>query len=133
MLDVPALLILSLLLLAAFAIWSIRLEHHTSYPPIIKMSLFTRRKGLISYTCACCFFQSLSVYGWVYTSTIFYQNYKGLSPLQNSVATLTTMIVGTSAAVSFGFEVADYQTAVMFLAPRVRAPHLLGIGAALTA
>jgi hypothetical protein len=64
------------------------------------MSLFSRRSGLISYTCACCFFQSVSVYGWVYTSTIFYQNYKKLSPLQNSVATLTTMIVGTCAAVS---------------------------------
>lgn len=102
------------------------------------MSLFTRRHGLISYTCACCFFQSLSVYGWVYTTTIFYQNYKGLSPLQNSIHTLPTTIVGTGAAVSlFRCHIKAIglmnQTAVMFLAPRVRTPHLLGIGAGLTA
>jgi hypothetical protein len=68
-------------------------------PPIIKMSLFSRRDGLISYTCACCFFTALSAYGWVYTSTIFYQDYKQLSPLQNSVMVLPSTIVGTFAAV----------------------------------
>lgn len=66
----------------------------------MKMSLFTRRQGLISYTCACGFLQALSVYGWVYTSTIFYQNYKQLSPLQNSIYILPCIIAGVCAAVS---------------------------------
>jgi hypothetical protein len=38
--------------------------------------------------------------GWVYTSTIFYQNYKGLTTLQNAIAILPSTIVGALAAVS---------------------------------
>lgn len=99
-LDVPSLLVTSLVLFTLFALWSYRLEHRTSYPPIIKMSLFTRHRGRIAATCACAFFCSLSVYGFVYTTTAYYQNYRGLGALENGIRLLTCNIVGVLAAVS---------------------------------
>lgn len=102
--DVPALFVTSLVLLTTFVLWSLHLEHRTSFPPIIKMSMITRRQGLIGITCACCFFQILSVSNWVYATTIFYQVYKGVSPLQNSISTLPSTIVGIGAAVCPHFE-----------------------------
>ena len=59
-----------------------------------------RQRGLISATCACAFLSSVSIYGFVYSTTAFYQNYLGLSALDNAVKTLTCSLMGCLAAVS---------------------------------
>jgi hypothetical protein len=105
-------------LFTLFALWSHRLEHRTSYPPIIKMSLFTRHRGRIAATCACAFFISVGVYGFIYTTTAYYQTWRGFGPLENGVRLLTCQIVGVLAAAG-----------VMYLAPRFKTPYLLAIGA----
>lgn len=115
--DIPALLALSIVLLVIFFFWSRHLELHTTYPPIVKPSMFTRHGGKITATCLASFFACFSIYGWVYVTTIFYQSYKGLSALDNAVRMLTANIVGLLAA-----------GAVMFLAPRFHAGLLIAIG-----
>lgn len=112
----PALFVVSLILFALFYIWSRHLERNTSYPPIIKPSLFVRHRGRISATCACAFLSSLSIYGFVYSTTAFYQNYLGLSALGNAVKMLTCNIVGCLAAVS----VTECTPSLAFCTPRVR-------------
>lgn len=98
--DVPALLATSIVLLVLFVLWSRYLENHTDRPPVMKMSLFSRRHGLVSIICITSTCQSTAVSSWVYTTTIFYQKYKGQSPFQNSISILTTTIMGVVAAVS---------------------------------
>lgn len=51
-------------------------------------------------TLACVLLISMCILAWIYTTSIFYQNYKGLSPLANAVAVLPAPIVGLFAAVS---------------------------------
>lgn len=100
--DIPALLVLSIILLGAFVYWTIHLERRapTATPAILKLSLFKRHNGLISIVCVNCFLVCLSVVAWIYSSTIFYQEYKHYTPLQNSIATLPSTVVGVFAAVS---------------------------------
>lgn len=98
--DVPALFITSLILFTLFFFWSRHLETRTSYPPIIKPSLFTRHSGRISSTCLCAFFSCLSVYGFVYSTTAFYQNYMGLNAFGNALRMMTCNVTGIFAAVS---------------------------------
>ncbi|KAI9638984.1 major facilitator superfamily domain-containing protein [Dioszegia hungarica] len=119
---VPALLATSLVLLAVFVLWSLHLEHRTTFPPIFKISVFTRRHGLVGITLACVLLISMCILAWIYTTSIFCQNYKGLSPLANALAVLPAPIVGLFAA-----------AAVVLLAPRVSTPHILCVGSAMTA
>lgn len=92
--DVSALLVTSFILLGLFISWSLYLERRTTRLPVIKMSLFTRRPRLIGIICICAAGVTTSVSSWIYTTTIFYQKYKGESPIQNSISILTTTIMG---------------------------------------
>ncbi|CAD6589695.1 MAG: hypothetical protein TREMPRED_005476 [Tremellales sp. Tagirdzhanova-0007] len=114
---VPVVLVLSILLILVFLVWERHLETHTSFPPIVKFSLFTRHSYMITAVVLGAFFNSASVYGFIYVMTIFYQNYKGLNALENAVRWLPACIIGLVAAGS-----------VMVLAPRVRAPTLIVSG-----
>lgn len=98
--DVPALLVTSFVLLGLFIAWSLYLERYTTRLPVIKMSLFSRRPGLVGIICLCATGTTISVSSWIYTTTIFYQKYKGESPIQNSISILTTTIMGVVVGVS---------------------------------
>ena len=110
----PALLVASLVLLVAFALWERYLELHSTLPPIAKFSIFTRHSFKISFVLATAFFICISAYGWVYLTAAWYQNYKGLSALQCAIRLLPANVVGVCAAGS-----------AMWLGPRYRAPYLL--------
>ena len=99
--DVPVVLVLSILLILVFLVWERHLETHTSFPPIVKFSLFTRHSYMITAVVLGAFFNSASVYGFIYVMTIFYQNYKGLNALENAVRWLPACIIGLVAAVRF--------------------------------
>ena len=82
----------------------------------------------------------MSVYGYVYLATIWYQTHLGMTALQSAVRMLPCMIAGTIAAVSLRYllnetgmiwNVADIQGSVMWLGPRVKAPLLILIGCSL--
>jgi len=105
--DIPAVFASSIAILIAFAFFQRHLEHHPSsrisrqIPPIVKLSLFTRQRGRI----AAITFSSFSVFtcvpGWIYLTTVFYQDYKGLSPLASAVRLIPACISGMAAAVSY--------------------------------
>lgn len=88
------------MLFVLFYFWSRHLERNTSYPPIIKTSLFTRYRGRISAICICAFFASASVYSWVFTTAVFYQGFMRLTPWGNAIKILTSNITGICASVS---------------------------------
>lgn len=98
--DVPALLVVSIILLVVFGFWERHLERNTTYPPIAKFSLFTRHGYKVTITVLSTFFIVMSVYGYVYLVTIYYQTYHGLSALQCAIRMLPCTIVGIMAAVS---------------------------------
>lgn len=102
--DVPALLVTSFVLLGLFIWWSSYLERHTTRLPVIKMTLFSRRPRLIGVICVCAAGTTTSVSSWIYTTTIFYQKYKGETPIQNSISILTTTIMGVIVGVSLTFK-----------------------------
>lgn len=97
--DVPTLLVLSVLLLVVFGFWERHLERNTTFPPIVKFSLFTRHQYKVLVIVVSTFFIVISVYGFVYLITIFYQSHLGLSPLDTAIRTLPCTIVGCVAAV----------------------------------
>jgi MFS family permease len=114
---VPALLSVSVVLFAAFGWWENRVEHKLSFPPIVKLSLFTRNKGTVSIVLLASFLPFVSVSGWVYLVSLFYQELKGMSPLGNAIHTLPASLCGTIAALG-----------VMWIVPRVRAPFIFMAG-----
>ena len=99
-LDIPALLAVSIVLLVVFFLWERYLERKRSLLPVVKPSLFSRSgyKVLALALSSICAVEA--VVGWTYTTTIFYQNYKGMSALENAVHVLPANIMGLFAAVS---------------------------------
>ncbi len=69
-------------------------------PPIVKLSLFTRQRGRIAAITFCSFAVFTCVPGWIYLTSVFYQDYKGLSPLDNALRLIPACISGMGAAVS---------------------------------
>lgn len=118
---IPALLAVSIVLFAAFGFWEHRVENKLSFPPIVKLSLFTRNKGTVSTVLICSFLPFVAVSGWVYLVSLFYQELQHLSPLGNAIRTLPASLCGTVAAL-----------AVMWIVPRVRAPFVFMGGGFLT-
>jgi hypothetical protein len=97
--DVPTLLVISILLLVAFGFWERHLERNTTFPPIAKFSLFTRHNYKVTIIIISTFFITMSVYGYVYLATIWYQTHMGMTALQSAIRMLPCMIAGTIAAV----------------------------------
>ncbi|KAL1411914.1 hypothetical protein Q8F55_002900 [Vanrija albida] len=114
---VPALLATSIVLFVLFGAWEHHVEHRLSLPPIAKLSLFTRDGWKISIVMLCAFCPFVAVAGWVYLTTLFYQEYKGFTPLNTAVHTVPAAICGIFAAL-----------AVMWIVPRLRTPYVLGLG-----
>lgn len=97
--DVPAVLVLSIVLLVVFMLWEYHLENRTTYPPVIKPSIFSRYHYKPLGLVICGFGISVSVQGWSYNTTIWYQNLKGYSALKNAIQLLPANIGGLIAAV----------------------------------
>ena len=111
--DIPALFVLSIILFALFCAFEYHLEHHPrsrishGIPPIVKTSLLTRQKGRIAAVTFSSFAVFTCVPGWIYLTTVFYQDYKGYTPLENAVHLLPSCISGMFAAVSKSLLVLD--------------------------
>jgi MFS family permease len=112
---VPSLIVVSLLLIAAFVVWQWYLEHKTSRPPLMKVSVFRNTRFSAAMLIMMLFFASFSNY-MVY-ATYFYQDYQGLSVIQTTLRFIPTGIVGLCTA---------FTTA--HLLSRVRGNHLLMFG-----
>lgn len=91
-----------MVLLLAFYLWERYLEERTTFPPILKPSMLSNHQykpvGLI----ICVFSIALAVHGFIYNTTIFYQNVKGMTPLENAIHFLPSTICGLLVCVSLG-------------------------------
>lgn len=133
--DVPVVFVLSLLLIAVFLLWERHLENRTTFPPIAKFSLFTRHRYRFTALIGCAFFCCITTPGFVYTATIWYQELKGETALQNAILLLPCNIMGLGAAVSASPGITSgevrltlRQGAAMYVVPRYKAPYLMAIG-----
>ena len=97
--DVPVVFVLSLVLLVVFLLWERHLENRTTFPPIAKFSLFTRHRYRFTALIGCAFFCCITTPGFVYMATIWYQELKGETALQNAILLLPCNIMGLGAAV----------------------------------
>lgn len=109
--DVPALFVVSIILFIAFFLFERHLEKNTSIPPAAKPSVFTRNNFRFTYVMLAAFFSFFSIGGWIYCATIWYQNMKGMTPIENAIHVLPCAIAGIGVGVSWldilamGFEV----------------------------
>ncbi|KAF7312532.1 MFS general substrate transporter [Mycena indigotica] len=93
---IVALLILGVLLLAAFIFWQYYLEKNseTQRPPLMKLSMWTRAKGKFAVMQAIAFFQWASFLSWYFWAQVYYENYLRLSPVHTAVRMLPMMVTG---------------------------------------
>ncbi|WVR04973.1 hypothetical protein IAU60_001985 [Kwoniella sp. DSM 27419] len=112
---------LSIILMLAFGFWEHHVARKTSIPPLVNLGIFSRNEWRVTAVLVLAFFAYCAIAGWVYLTTIWYQNLKGDAPIWNALHILPAPIVGVVAVVL-----------VPYLAPRVRAPYLLILGGILT-
>jgi hypothetical protein len=89
---VSALIVVSLLIVAAFVFWQRHLENGGSRPPLVKVSLFRNLRFSAVMLIMCVFFASFNNY--LIFATYFFQDYQGLSPLQTMLRFIPTGIGG---------------------------------------
>ncbi|KFH47309.1 putative MFS-type transporter -like protein [Hapsidospora chrysogenum ATCC 11550] len=89
---VSALIVVSLLIVAAFVFWQRHLEKSGGRAPLVKVSLFGNLRFSAVMLIMCVFFASFNNY--LIFATYFFQNYQGLSPLQTMLRFIPTGIGG---------------------------------------
>lgn len=92
---IPVLIVLSLLLLAAFVFWQLYLEEKTTRRPLIKISMFQDYKISAAMFAMMSFFGAFSNY--LIFATYYYQEFEGRSTIQTTLRFLPTGIVGVIA------------------------------------
>ncbi|KAJ6489858.1 efflux transporter [Mycena sanguinolenta] len=93
--DIVSLLVLSLVLLALFALWELHLERAAlayAPPPLLPPSLFTRRRGRVGVIYGIALLQFGAFMIWAFWVQLYYQVYIGYSPVR-TVVRLTPMFV----------------------------------------
>lgn len=132
--DIIALLLISIIMIAAFFYWEHRVATRTSKPPLMRLQLWTRARGKLAAVYAIAFFawcgftvgsrltsafadsQSL-----LFHSTLYFQQVQQLSALETMIRFLPTCIFGVI-----------YNVMVGFLASRVSAQLLIIVGTCAT-
>nr|XP_018264134.1 uncharacterized protein I303_04014 [Kwoniella dejecticola CBS 10117]OBR86292.1 hypothetical protein I303_04014 [Kwoniella dejecticola CBS 10117] len=118
---IPPIFSASIILILIFGWWEYELENRpfrtNDIPPIVRLSIFTRHKGKISAILGIAFFDWMGVCGWVYLTSVYYQDLLGFSPLKNALHILPAPITGI---------ICSYL--VTLVVPRVSAPILLALG-----
>jgi hypothetical protein len=128
--------VLSLILLTIFGLWERHLERNTTFPPIVKLSLFRRHGYRIVVVVISVFFISIFDYGYLYLVSIWYQTYMEKTALQSAIRMLPVFISSTFISVDLSqrshLVKLRSKGAVMWLGPRVHAAHLIVVGCLLS-
>ncbi|KAH8881973.1 MFS general substrate transporter [Thozetella sp. PMI_491] len=113
---VPILVTSSLVLLALFVTWQVRLESaaSSSRPPLIKMSLFRSSKRFSTAMLIMALF-SCSFNGFLVYATYFYQSYQGLDVLQTTLRFVPTGVAGILASIAVAFALDRVPTWIILL------------------
>ncbi|KAF7327956.1 Glycoside hydrolase family 38 protein [Mycena kentingensis (nom. inval.)] len=91
-----ALLILGVLLLAAFLFWQRYLEKNreTQRPPLMKLSMWSRAKGKFAVMQSIAFFQWAAFLSWYFWAQVYYEDFQGLSAVLTAVRMLPMTVTG---------------------------------------
>ncbi|WVQ78178.1 hypothetical protein IAT38_000261 [Cryptococcus sp. DSM 104549] len=119
---IPVVLVISILLIIGFGFWEHFVASKTNIPPLAHLSIFSSKEWKVTAVLTLSFFAYIPIAGWMYLTTIWFQNLNSQTPLQNAIHVLPAPIVGVLACVL-----------VPLLAPKIRAPYLLMFGGFSTA
>ncbi|KAG7444587.1 putative efflux transporter [Guyanagaster necrorhizus] len=99
-----ALLIVGVIFVAAFLYWQYHLEKQLddpsvpktkwNPPPLMRLSLWTRAKGRVAVMMTVAFLQWCGFLAWCYWAQLYYQNYKGYTPLLTVIRLLPMCVSG---------------------------------------
>ncbi|KAL3422157.1 efflux transporter [Phlyctema vagabunda] len=116
----PALMVVSVLMLACFAAWEYYLEQSTTRTPLMSVAVFKKKTFSICLVIMLLFWPAFN--NFLVFATYFYQDYQHLSPIQTTVRFIPSGIVGIAASLITGK-----------IMHRVSASVLLAAGTACTA
>ncbi|QRW17932.1 Serine carboxypeptidase S28 [Rhizoctonia solani] len=91
---IPAVLVVSVLLLVCFVSWEYYLETRTTHPPLMRLGLWTRANGRFAAVQLIVFFDWACFTTWLFFVTLYYQEYKGISPVGTTVRVLPMAVSG---------------------------------------
>lgn len=97
---VPALIVVSLLLVVAFGFWQHYLETKTEKRPLMKMSIFKYDKFTAANVLMALFFSSFNNY--LIFATYWFQDFQGLSVIQTTLRFIPTGVTGVLVAMITG-------------------------------
>jgi len=92
---IPVLIIISVILLAAFVMWQLYLEKKATRRPLMKISMFKDYKISAAMFAMMSFFAAFSNY--LVFATYFYQEFEGRSTIQTTLRFIPTGVVGVVA------------------------------------
>ena len=92
---IPVLIVISVVLLAAFVMWQLYLEQKTTRRPLMKVSMFKDYKISAAMFAMMSFFAAFSNY--LVFATYFYQEFEGRSTIQTTLRFIPTGVVGVVA------------------------------------
>lgn len=98
---VPTLIVVSLLVIAAFGFWQHHLETKTQKRPLMKMSIFKNRNFTWANVVMGLFFSSFNNY--LVFATYWFQDFQGLSVIQTTLRFLPNGVTGIMVATVTGF------------------------------
>ncbi|CUA76093.1 putative MFS-type transporter C1683,03c [Schizosaccharomyces pombe 972h-] [Rhizoctonia solani] len=91
---IPVVLVVSVLLLCCFIGWEYYLETRTTRPPLMRLGLWTRAKGRFAAMQLIVFFDWACFTTWIFFVTLYYQEYRGISPVGTTVRVLPMTVSG---------------------------------------
>ncbi|KAI9171487.1 Efflux pump terJ [Paramyrothecium foliicola] len=89
---IPVLLVVSVLIIVAFAFWQRHLEKKSARPPLIRVSIFRNLRFSAVMLTMALFFASFN--NFLVFATYYYQGFQGLSPLQTMLRFIPTGVAG---------------------------------------
>ncbi|KAG8768757.1 hypothetical protein FRC12_005390, partial [Ceratobasidium sp. 428] len=91
---IPVVLVISVLLLCCFVAWEWYIENRTTRPPLMSLGLWTRANGQFAVIQAVVFFDWSCFTTWVFFVTLYYQDYKLVSPIGTTVRLIPMAVSG---------------------------------------
>ncbi|KAF8340804.1 MFS general substrate transporter [Amanita rubescens] len=112
-----ALLITGVFLLIAFIIWEDHLGRRTTFPPLMRLDIWTRARGRFTAIQIIAFLEWSSFMSWILWVQLYYQTYKRYTPLETTIRLIPMNLTGFVLL-----------SVVGLIAGRVPAIYLLSLG-----
>lgn len=111
---IPVLIVVSVLVIAAFVFWQWHLERSGGRPPLIKVSMFRNRQFAAVMAIMCLFFASFNNY--LFYATYYYQDFLGYSPIETMFRFIPTGAGGLLVCFAVAFLLSRIPTVILLAA-----------------